>query len=105
MQFVFLVWKKKNKKNKANGCVHPLSFKEALCQTVGYQGRCYVTFSLWISRAGALSVFSAQSQKRSQGAPELRQTCPLSPSLFLTFMDSVTGTGRTLSGRSENLSW
>lgn len=92
MRGFFLGWKK-----KANGCVHPLSFKEALCRTVGYQGRCYVPFSFWISRLRALSVFTAQSQIRSQWAPELRQSCPLSPSLFLTFMDSVTGTGRTRS--------
>lgn len=79
----------KNRK-KAYSFVRPWSFKDEWCRTTGYRGRCHVPFSSWLSKVGALSLFTAQSQTHSQWVLELRQGCPLSPSLFLTFMDRIS---------------
>lgn len=79
----------KNRK-KAYSFVRPWSFKDEWCRTTGYQGRCHVPFIPRLSKVGALSLFTAQSQTHSQWVLELRQGCPLSPSLFLTFMDRIS---------------
>lgn len=78
------------KDKKAYSFVRPWSFKDEWCRTTGYRGRCYVPFSSWLSKVGALSLFTAQSQTHSQWVLELQQGCPLSPSLFLTFMDRIS---------------
>lgn len=78
------------KTKKAYSFVRPWSFKDEWCRTAGYRGRCHVPFSSWLSKVGALSLFTAQSQTHSQWVLELRQGCPLSPSLFLTFMDRIS---------------